>query len=237
MSFRSRRARAPLALLVLAPLTPRVARAQLLAGAAMDDATRAPAIGLPVRLLRLTDGAAPVVVDSGRTYERGLFQIVAPGPGIYQLEFGMANHRATRGPIDTLAADARSQREYALPITSGGVEVPYMETQVQERAQLQGRPRAPNVVEEMRRAGLRDGQLEVVTEFVVDAQGKPEPGTLRVVRATNPVLEPPARDAVIALRFKPAAIGGIAVRQIVRHAFDWRIRTETRQTVRRVGTE
>lgn len=214
--------------LLALPLAPHAAHAQLLAGVAVDGATRAPAVGLAVRLLRLADGAAATVVDSGRTYDRGVFQIVAPGAGVYQLEFGPANHRATRGPVDTLAADAQLQREYALPITSGGIEVPYLEAQVQERARVTGRPRSPSVVEEMRSARLRDGRYEVVTEFVVDAQGKPEHATLRVVRATNPVLERPALDAVRALRFTPATLGGIPVRQVVRYPFEWGIRTETR---------
>lgn len=217
----------PLLALPLA-LSPRAAHAQLLAGVAVDGATRAPAVGLPVRLLRLAAGAAPALVDSSVTYDRGVFQIVAPGPGVYQLEFGPANHRATRGPVDTLAADAQLQREYALPITSGGAEVPYLESQVQAPARVAGRPRSPNVSDAMRRAGLRDGLYEVVTEFVVDAQGRPESSTLRIVRSTARELEAPVRDDVRTLRFTPATLGGIPVRQVVRYPYQWGIRTETR---------
>jgi TonB family protein len=234
VSIRSRRA--PLAgALVLSVLAPRAARAQLLAGAAVDGATRAPAVGLPLRLLRLTDGAEPVVVDSGVTYERGLFQIMAPGPGVYQLEFGPANHRATRGPVDTLATDARREREYALPITSAGAEVPYQESQVQERAKAPAPARGARSPEVLRQLG--DGMYEVVTEFVVDAQGRVETPTVRVVKSTRQELEEPAREALRTMRFQPARIGGIPVRQIARHTATWGIRSERRQVVRRVGPD
>ncbi len=245
MSIRSRRApRAGALALSLAPacaallaalLVPRAAHAQLLAGAAVDGATRAPAVGLPVRLLRLSAGAEPVVVDSGQTYDRGLFQIMAPGPGVYQLEFGPANHRATRGPVDTLAADTRREREYALPITSAGADVPYMESQVQERATAPAPSRGGRMPEALRELG--DGRYEVVTEFVVDAEGRVELPTVRVVKATRMELEEPAREALRTLRFQPARIGGIPVRQIARHTASWGIRTERRQVTRRVSPD
>ena len=214
--------------LLALPLVPRAVPAQLLAGVAVDGATRTPAVGLPVRLLRLAEGAAPAVVDSGVTYDRGIFQIMAPGPGVYQLEFGPANHRATRGPVDTLAADAQLQREYALPITSGGAEVPYLETQVQERARLPRHHPMPRLPESVRRTATGEQSFEVVSEFVVDTAGRVEMESFRIVRATLPQMVDEVRQAVHAIRFAPATIGGIAVRQVFRYPVVWTLRTETR---------
>ena len=54
-------------------------------------------------------------------------------------------------------------------------------------------------------------------EFVVDAMGKPEMHTARVLRATPPEFGEALLATVPQLRYSPAEKAGTAVRQIVRH--------------------
>ena len=51
--------------------------------------------------------------------------------------------------------------------------------------------------------------------FVVDANGRPEPETVRIVRATSPDFGQAVATAVVSWKYRPATIGGQAVRQIV----------------------
>lgn len=56
---------------------------------------------------------------------------------------------------------------------------------------------------------------EVVIEVVIDAHGRPEPETLRVVHATNRAFEPAAREAMMGCLFRPGRIRGEAVRVLI----------------------
>jgi protein TonB len=85
---------------------------------------------------------------------------------------------------------------------------PFAAEMVEERPERIGGP-APRYPELLRQAGI-DGR--VVVECVVDTAGRAEPGSVRVVAATNPLFEGPAREAVAASVFRPGRLAGRAVR-------------------------
>ena len=62
----------------------------------------------------------------------------------------------------------------------------------------------------------------VVLEYVVNAEGVVEPGSVRVLEATNAAFGDSAVNAIEQSRFRPARIGRTAVKQLVRQAVGFR---------------
>ena len=56
---------------------------------------------------------------------------------------------------------------------------------------------------------------EVLTMFVVNADGSVDPGTLKVVKSSHPLFTDAVRNALPEMRFQPAMVKGRAVRQLV----------------------
>jgi hypothetical protein len=63
---------------------------------------------------------------------------------------------------------------------------------------------------------------QVLLQFVVDSAGRPDPGTLVVLMATNPRLEDTAKSFVTGWRFQPAVSRGRAVPILVEQMLAWR---------------
>ena len=61
----------------------------------------------------------------------------------------------------------------------------------------------------------------VVAEFVVDAQGRVEPGTLGIISSSHPLFADAVRRAVAAAVFSPALKAGKPVRQLVHQPFEF----------------
>ena len=61
----------------------------------------------------------------------------------------------------------------------------------------------------------------VVAEFVVDAQGRVEPGTLGIISFSHPLFADAVRRAVAAAVFSPALKAGKPVRQLVHQPFEF----------------
>jgi protein TonB len=72
----------------------------------------------------------------------------------------------------------------------------------------------------LRQSGV-EGVVEL--EFVVDTSGRAEPRSVEVVRPARPEFEAAARRAVVESRFRPARLGGQAVRQRVRQRITFRL--------------
>lgn len=89
--------------------------AQTFGGQAVDAASRAPLVGLDVRLLHhREDLARPTIVDSTKTDERGLFEFRVRSGGIYQAEFGPWRAPYSLGSIDTVQTGG-VRRRYLVP--------------------------------------------------------------------------------------------------------------------------
>jgi protein TonB len=74
-------------------------------------------------------------------------------------------------------------------------------------------PRYPEV---LRSSGVEG---KVIAQFVVDEQGRAEEGSLRFLRSDNQLFEDAVRVALSRMRFIPAEIGGVKVRQLVQMPF------------------
>jgi protein TonB len=76
----------------------------------------------------------------------------------------------------------------------------------------------------LRQAGI---QGHVVLEAVVDSTGRVLSDSILVVSASNPGFVAPARRALLGTLFRPARIGGRAVRMRVRVPFEFTLRSGT----------
>ena len=75
---------------------------------------------------------------------------------------------------------------------------------------------APRYPEVLRSSGVEG---RVVAEFVVDELGRAEEGSVRFVRSDNQLFEDAVRVALRRMRFIPAEVGGVKVRQLVQMPF------------------
>jgi protein TonB len=64
---------------------------------------------------------------------------------------------------------------------------------------------------------------EVQTQFVVNEQGRVEPGTFKVLNSPNEAFTLAVRHALSGMRFRAAQIGGQKVSQLVRQAFVFKL--------------
>ena len=94
----------------------------------------------------------------------------------------------------------------------------YFEFQVERRAQLL----PASVVlryPDMLRAAHVSG--DVLAQFVVDSAGRAEPGTFKILESTHDLFTQSVKEALPAMRFVPATVGGKPVRQLVQQPFDF----------------
>ena len=78
-------------------------------------------------------------------------------------------------------------------------------------------PEYPPALAQLRVTGVVD------LSYVVDTLGRAEPGTLVTVHSSHPAFEAAARQTVLASRYRPARLRGVAVRQLVRQRLAFRV--------------
>jgi TonB family protein len=93
----------------------------------------------------------------------------------------------------------------------------YAEAMVEERPQLLSAPplQYPDL---LRRDGV-EGHVEI--QAVIDTLGRVEPGSVRIVKSSNPAFDQPTRQWVLKALFRPARLHGIAVRVLVNQPVDY----------------
>src|SRR5262249_15417912 len=67
----------------------------------------------------------------------------------------------------------------------------------------------------------------VSAQYVVDTTGFADTSSFHVMKATNPGFVQAVREALPYMRFKPAKIGPLKVRQLVEQTFTFRITNDT----------
>lgn len=202
---------APLAL-SLALLAPLPAAAQVIMGRLVDAASRAPLVGVMVRVDVPRDSAVTM-----RSAEDGAFSLLLPAAGRYQVKiFVTAESPVVSDTID-LAADAVVQREFlvARPAAPALFEF-QVERPVRPISGVVG-PRYPTALREANVEG------DVLAQWVVDSTGRVEAGSFKVLRASSPEFVASVRDVVYALRYQPAVLAGRPVRQLVQQPFEFRL--------------
>ena len=88
--------------------------------------------------------------------------------------------------------------------------------QVEKQAELVPGSPPPRYPETLRSAGVEG---RVLAQFIVDATGRAEEGSLRFLLSDNQLFESAVRVALGRMRFVPAEVGGMRVRQLVQMPF------------------
>ena len=96
----------------------------------------------------------------------------------------------------------------------------YMEFQVEKTAALTGGA-TPEYPESLRSMGVRG---QVIAQFVVGENGRYEPGTLKILDASNQAFADAVKKALPGMRFSPAQIGGQKVKQLVQMPFQFQLK-------------
>ena len=190
-------------------------------------------LGFPLQCLHvvLTDSADRAVAHAV-TDSSGQFQLEAPTPGAYRVQFLVYGWEALTGPLDTLADGSFKQRIY--PLTFASMLVPdtsfrlppneMTRRQHQERRERfeaylrryeadgvwRSRRVIPQGIEFFYPSKLRAARVEgsVLAYFIVDSTGRARPESWRTVSATHPDFESTIRDALPRSRWRPAESGG-----------------------------
>ena len=120
-------------------------------------------------------------------------------------------------PFDAATVVGRQSPGGATGITSenehgDGIAGLFVPGEVDEPAVAISQP-APRYPVEFERAGVR-GYVEL--EYVIDASGHAEPGSVRVVSASHAAFIEAAREAIVRGTYRPARLRGNVVRQLVR---------------------
>ena len=111
-------------------------------------------------------------------------------------------------------AEAGMIQKASLGTTRDTVPV-FFEHQVTESVQVLGW-KAPTYPPKLKADGVEG---EVLLEFIVDTNGKMEPKSLKVVRATNAEFAAAVQRTVSSATFAPATLNNKRVRQVVHQEF------------------
>jgi TonB family protein len=123
----------------------------------------------------------------------------------------------SRGTFNPSAVISLS-KQAGLPDGSGGTEPRtgmdgvFMSAEVEVAAEVVVQPK-PQYPPLLKHAGV-SGYVDL--DFVIDASGRVEPGSVRVVTSTHGAFVTPATEAILAGVYRPARYRGNAVRQLVR---------------------
>ena len=118
--------------------------------------------------------------------------------------------------LATVVTTATGERKPGQPPLSAST------VNVSGATQFGARPRpgnpAPRYPDAARAAGMEG---EVVTQFVVNADGSPDVETLKVLKATDPQFVDAVKSVLSQMRFYPAEVNGRAVRQLTQMPFQF----------------
>jgi TonB family protein len=102
---------------------------------------------------------------------------------------------------------------------SGDASKAYTENQV-EQAVVPTRQAVPRYPESLRSVNV---QGEVMVQYIVDARGRVEPGSIKILSSPHKLFADAVRAALLEARFRPAKVGGNAVRQLVEQPFVFKL--------------
>lgn len=118
--------------------------------------------------------------------------------------------------------DARPPTGSATPAPGGGA---FTVEAVEERPALRNAAEMQRVLQRLYPDLLRDAGIAGQTQlrFVVDEEGRVEPGSVTVVSATHQGFEAVSLKAAEKFRFRPAKIGGRAVKVVINMPITWKL--------------
>jgi len=124
---------------------------------------------------------------------------------------------ACAAPSPTNATNGPTPRAEP-PVTGQTQSGKFFEFRIEKPATIKPGQPAPRFPDEMRQQGIEG---EVIAQFVVDTTGSVIPSTIKFVKATNDVFRDVVRDALPALQFSPAEVGGRRVKQMLTMPFNF----------------
>jgi protein TonB len=104
-------------------------------------------------------------------------------------------------------------------LSSGDAGKTYSENQV-ERAVEVTRAAQPRYPDALRSVNV-EGTVEAT--FIVGANGRVEPGSIKIISTPHKLFADAVRNALLDTRFRPAEVGGRPVRQLVQQSFSFRL--------------
>lgn len=109
--------------------------------------------------------------------------------------------------------------------SDGGVGSPVDVTLLAERPVIRNRREMERVWRDLYPGTLRHASVEgeTVVSFVIGTDGRVDPVTIRLIRASHSQFGPPSVKGARKLRFRPARLGGQAVRVRVELPILWRL--------------
>jgi len=102
---------------------------------------------------------------------------------------------------------------------SGASGRAYSEAQVDRAVQVTRAP-VPRYPDALKSVSI---QGEVMVQYIVDARGRVEPGSIKVLSTTHPLFGEAVRRALLDARYRPAEVGGQPVRQLVQQPFIFKL--------------
>lgn len=202
------------------------AHALIVAAAAYATANAAPsAAGDPIEVIHI---AAPRRAASKPAPARPRTSTHAATAHLPSISVSVAPNLP---PIDIpLAVPSSSGTEDFAPATGAPSDAPpgdartfgsetYDATEVESQVAVKSgfRPEYPAAM----RASGAEGR--VVVQFIVNAEGKTDSSSIRILSSTNEMFAESVRRALIKSRFQPATIGGKSVAQLVQQLFVFRL--------------
>jgi hypothetical protein len=211
------RALAPATALLLWP-APQAA-GQGIVGRVVLGPTRAP---VPYAVVAMADDSARIVA-AAQTDSTGEFALAAARPGAYRILFFRAGGATAITPavrLDSVATYVQHLFQIVDDRASGGGRPLFRASDVDRRATIDFAV-SPMLGYSRGRHAARAVHGRVRVLFIVDERGEPEPGSVRVLGATDDAFFKPVRDAVLRWRMRPAERDGRAVPQLMEFTFEF----------------
>ena len=101
----------------------------------------------------------------------------------------------------------------------------YFDFQVERQAAPLPNNPAPRYPDALRNAGVEG---EVVAQFVLNRDGRPDMGTFKVLRTTHDLFTQAVKTTLPNMRFKPAQVGGMPVRQLIQTSFQFNLSKDSK---------
>jgi protein TonB len=147
-----------------------------------------------------------------------------PGPGIGDGPHVMGDARPTMELDKTVGDRAKDSVTAPAAPPSTGQDSVYSVLEVDVAVVRSANSAAPAYPLSMLKAHISGS---VKAQYVVDTTGFADTSSLRIMSATHPDFVTAVREALPYMRFEPARIGTMKVRQLVEQQFSFKITTDT----------
>jgi TonB family protein len=140
----------------------------------------------------------------------------------FQFSLSLSNSQeVTNGPVVIPGAEtgkAAAMRRAQLTPQRVSANQTFFEFQVEKSVSGRADNVPPRYPDALRSAKV---QGEVLAQFVVDQTGTPDVTTFKVLKSTNELFTEAVQNALPAMRFNPAEVGGRPVKQLVQMPFQF----------------